>query len=1301
MADGSVMIDVGLDVGKAERDLAKLKEKIAKLETELNKNSEQKSTILADMERVCAQLDEATDKVNTLKEAYKNATGDKKSLLKEELGEAVEEQRILTREANRLNSEYDRVNKKIQTGTANLNSMQAEAGQLAGEIERARPGEALAQSLENAKAKLASFVKTALGIASVAVLFRKLKSAIVDSVKAFAEEDAATRNTINELKASLAALQASWGAAFAPILTAVAPLLQTLIGWLTTAANAVARFIAIISGRSTYKKAVANVGELASGVSGAGAAASDAADAVDDIGDAIDDASEEAEKAKRQLAGFDELEILADLASANSDTGSNKKNNKGKSGSGGGGGSGAAGKNGFDLVEEAVDAFDGSFLSNLALTVKNVLFDWDELNPEQIAQKIIAGLGAVLGAALGIALGMGPGGVLLMTLAGLTLGLILDTLIFNNDGVLSQDELKKSLGAALAALTGGAIGFALGGGVKGAIRGAALGATAYLALEYIDFKAGGKARDLINNLVGVLGAVAGGVIGFKVGGLGGAAIGATIGAAIQMTVQDILFGDQSKTTTDKILGDLVNILPVAGAIIGWKAGRGTGALLGATIGAAVTLAIKAINPENGSFNAQSVVSGILNIIAGIGGAIAGFALTGTVQGALIGFSVMTSITMLLSFTEANTTGGAQMLASIVKGALVSLAGALVGFVVMAGNPIGAFIGFAITFALTLVLDKLSLDEREKQEAIARFKETELGQELEEIQKEIQESMEGNLDLRLRINSIMGEVDEATLVNLGTAQQLIDEIFNLDAKENKTSAEAQLLKEKIEALNSLGLPGIQASFDETTGHVQSTRAEVQGLLNDLLVQYQIEAMRDAYVEAYKAQYNATVEVRDITGEAQRAAEAYETAQNNLRTATENYNTALQNYKKYQDEIASSGSGGAISEQAANAASEFEKAKKAMEEAEVAADAAKGAVANAETALSEAMVTYDTATEKIDGIAQKLAELSGSAKEEGINTMEGNAEGITEAAPKSVEAITKAAEDTLDALRTTLDTHSPSKKTMEIGKEVMEGLQEGIESGTQAVESTITELTNTMLSQLEEFVSQSRTAFDQLRVDITSAVSEISESFAYMFSPAIDAVSSQMIQCVNIVHDAVQQMVDLWNTDWGTPHFHMPIFSMSGVFDLQTGQAPQVVISGWTWLARGGIVDGATLIGAGEDGKEAIVPLERNTEWINLVADGLANKLLSNSFVNDLASAFASAPMPAMAGGGVVPPNAVTSAYGGGWSNSIMEELKALRSEISALASQPIQVSSKLMMDRREVGKAVTEYQRQTERAYGGN
>lgn len=64
-----------------------------------------------------------------------------------------------------------------------------------------------------------------------------------------------------------------------------------------------------------------------------------------------------------------------------------------------------------------------------------------------------------------------------------------------------------------------------------------------------------------------------------------------------------------------------------------------------------------------------------------------------------------------------------------------------------------------------------------------------------------------------------------------------------------------------------------------------------------------------------------------------------------------------------------------------------------------------------------------------------------------------------------------------------------------------------------------------------------------------------------------------------------------------------------------------------LAKGGVVDGATLAMIGEDGKEAVVPLEKNTGWIRELAEKL-NEVMQKDFslgmnVNQLQPAFAGA------------------------------------------------------------------------------
>ena len=51
-----------------------------------------------------------------------------------------------------------------------------------------------------------------------------------------------------------------------------------------------------------------------------------------------------------------------------------------------------------------------------------------------------------------------------------------------------------------------------------------------------------------------------------------------------------------------------------------------------------------------------------------------------------------------------------------------------------------------------------------------------------------------------------------------------------------------------------------------------------------------------------------------------------------------------------------------------------------------------------------------------------------------------------------------------------------------------------------------------------------------------------------------------------------------------------------------------------LATGGIVSSPTLAMVGEAGKEAIMPLENNTEWLDQLADKLSSKMGRNTVNN---------------------------------------------------------------------------------------
>lgn len=533
---------VEIDDSQAAKELNKLESKIGKLKDSIAKAESSRAPIVEQLKEAQDAAVKAYNRVEELKAAlaeseYKtSAEGvtdpdtfyaelQNQKQIKAELAEQEKIMQAKEQEAQKLEAADAKILDKLAEQTAELEKAQTRAGELTKQITDAAKGADIKAAMEGAKSAIQGGVKSILkygiGIRTLYVLFRKLKQYTIEAVKAFAENDPETKANIDSLKASLAGLKASWGAAFAPILTAVLPVLKTLIGWLTTAVNAIAQFFAVLSGKGTFKKAIANTGKLSSNLGGA---------------------ADNAKEAKKQLMGIDTLNVMNDT----------------NTGSGGGGG-GSAG-DAFDWVEEAVNM--DSFAGKLALSFKDVFLDWNDLTGEQIAEKIIAGLAGLAGGVMGFMIGGVPGAIV-GTLAGLAIGLVADSLIFDHDGKLSANEIFKSLLLLLMGVAGGLIGFSLGG-----VAGAAIGATVGVALALAVRNVGVEAMDtwssmnLLEKILVFLGGLVGGAIGFSIGGPLGAVLGATIGIGLMLVAKNVDLSDVGaalKEGGDKILEKLKEI----------------------------------------------------------------------------------------------------------------------------------------------------------------------------------------------------------------------------------------------------------------------------------------------------------------------------------------------------------------------------------------------------------------------------------------------------------------------------------------------------------------------------------------------------------------------------------------------------------------------------------------------------------------------------------------------------------------------------------------------------------------------
>ena len=433
MADGSISIRVDAETKQAQRELAKLERSMQKTADAMEKTGTQKNGIAEQLDVARKKAEETRDAIAAINEERDrnqrrmNAAGPGKftsddwsayrsrqeALLQQRTG--LEKELVgQEKEVNKLTSLHDALSQKLQTQTAEYEKQKAAVGEM-----RARLMQTGGQAMERIKAgaasvtqsfnkTLKSILKWGLGIRSVFILFRKIRSGIMEGFRDYISRDPETKANIDALKASLNGLKLAWGAAFAPIVNLVAPLLQKLIEWLTAAANALNQFFSALSGKSTYKKAVANMNSVASSAGAAGAAA---------------------EEAKKQVMGFDEINRLDD--------------NRSSGGGGGGGGGTGLG----DLEEETINP---KLLTAL---------EWVKDHLREI--ELLAGtIGAALLAwKLSNKLGVGFDKILgsIMIIYGAVL-MVKNAIDAWKNGI-DYDNLSKMLGGIAVAATGAAIAF--------------------------------------------------------------------------------------------------------------------------------------------------------------------------------------------------------------------------------------------------------------------------------------------------------------------------------------------------------------------------------------------------------------------------------------------------------------------------------------------------------------------------------------------------------------------------------------------------------------------------------------------------------------------------------------------------------------------------------------------------------------------------------------------------------------------------------------------------------------------------
>lgn len=159
----------------------------------------------------------------------------------------------------------------------------------------------------------------------------------------------------------------------------------------------------------------------------------------------------------------------------------------------------------------------------------------------------------------------------------------------------------------------------------------------------------------------------------------------------------------------------------------------------------------------------------------------------------------------------------------------------------------------------------------------------------------------------------------------------------------------------------------------------------------------------------------------------------------------------------------------------------------------------------------------------------------------------------------------------------------------------------------------ELKTKVVNKFTELKTDAINKFNELKTQAISKVTEMISPIVDKFNSIKTGISNAINTAKDTVGNAVSKMKGFFNFSWSLPKIKLPHFSVSGSknpIDWLSQGVPKISVS---WFKTGAIMDGATifgmsgnrLLGGGEAGKEAILPLKPFYDYLDNKLENLKN------------------------------------------------------------------------------------------------
>lgn len=182
-----------------------------------------------------------------------------------------------------------------------------------------------------------------------------------------------------------------------------------------------------------------------------------------------------------------------------------------------------------------------------------------------------------------------------------------------------------------------------------------------------------------------------------------------------------------------------------------------------------------------------------------------------------------------------------------------------------------------------------------------------------------------------------------------------------------------------------------------------------------------------------------------------------------------------------------------------------------------------------------------------------------------------------------------------------------------KKVAAAIAEAVKAMADKVSKLFSAMGDAISSRVEAVKTIALNVFTAIKDGITSRINAIKTTATTIFNGIKSAITKPIETAKSVIFGIIDKIKAAFNFKVELPKIKLPHFSVKPkgwkIGDLLDGSIPSLGIE---WYAKGGVFERPSVFGmngnramvGGEAGAEAIVPLEKNTKWLDKIANKLA-------------------------------------------------------------------------------------------------